>query len=142
MTRAMRFVLLLPLLAAACGGNPTAPDATATETSAGSLSVFAGTLDPNGAKFYSFTVSNSGAVTAYLASLTLVGQREALTVPVRLGIGVPRGEGCSVTASVDTSPALVTQLTTTLSAGIYCMNISDIGVLPGPAAFVIRFRYS
>jgi hypothetical protein len=69
------------------------------------------------------------------ASLTLVGHREALVFPVRLGVerrGV-RGH------RVDTSPALVPQLTTTLGAGIYCINISDIGALPGAAAFSVRF---
>ena len=136
----MPFVLLLPLLIAACGDNPTAPDDT--ETATVSPTVFEGTLDLNGSNFYSFTVSQSGSITAYLASLTLVGHREALVVPVRLGVGVPKGEGCGVTQSVDTSPALVTQLTLTLGAGIYCINISDIGALPGAAVFSIRFLHS
>jgi len=140
MTRRMPFVLLLPLLIAACGDNPTAPDDT--ETATVSPSVFEGTLDLNRSNFYSFTVSQSGSITAYLASLTLVGHREALVVPVRLGVGVPKGEGCGVTQSVDTSPALVTQLTLTLGAGIYCINISDIGALPGAAVFSIRFLHS
>jgi hypothetical protein len=48
--------------------------------------VFEGTLAQNESKFYSFTISTSGSITAYLASLTLVGHREALTVPVRLGV--------------------------------------------------------
>jgi hypothetical protein len=140
MTRRMPFVLLLPLLIAACGDNPTAPDDT--ETATVSPTVFEGALDLNGSNFYSFTVSQSGSITAYLASLTLVGHREALVVPVRLGVGVPKGEGCGVTQSVDTSPALVTQLTLTLGAGIYCINISDIGALPGAAVFSIRFLHS
>ena len=42
-----------------------------------------------------------------------------------------------MTEFVDASPALVTQLTTTLAAGIYCMNISDIGALPDAAVFSI-----
>jgi len=140
MTRRMPFVLLLPLLLGACGDNPTAPDDT--ETATVSPSVFEGTLDLNGSNFYSFTVSQSGSITAYLASLTLVGHREALVVPVRLGVGVPKGEGCGVTQSVDTAPALVTQLTLTLGAGIYCINVSDIGALPGAAVFSIRFLHS
>jgi len=142
MTRWMPFVLLLAFLTVACGDNPTSPDDTATTTAAVSPTVFEGTLDQNASNFYSFTVSQSGSITAYLASLTLVGHREALVFPVRLGVGVPKGEGCAVTVSVDTSPALVTQLTTTLGAGIYCINISDIGALPGAAAFSIRFVHS
>ena len=140
MTRRMPFVLLLPLLIAACGDNPTAPDDT--EAATVSPTVFEGTLDLNGSNFYSFTVSQSGSITAYLASLTLVGHREALVVPVRLGVGVPKGEGCGVTQSVDTSPALVTQLMLRLGTGIHCINISDIGALPGAAVFSIRFLHS
>jgi hypothetical protein len=136
----MPFVLLLPLLVAACGDSPTAPDET--ETATVSPTVFEGTLDLNGSHFYSFTVSQSGSITAYVASLTLVGHHDALVVPVRLGVGVPKGEGCGVTQSVDTSPALVTQLTLTLGTGIYCINISDIGALPGAAVFSIRFLHS
>ena len=138
----MPFVLLLPLLLGACGDSPTSPDDAATTAATVSPSVFEGTLDLNGSNFYSFTVSQSGSITAYLASLTLVGHREALVVPVRLGVGVPKGEGCGVTQSVDTAPALVTQLTLTLGAGIYCINVSDIGALPGAAVFSIRFLHS
>jgi hypothetical protein len=141
MTRWTPFVLLASLLMAACGDSPTAPDDTATTTIL-SPTVFEGTLDVKGERFYSFSVAQSGSLTAHLASLTLVGHREVLAVPVRLGVGVPRGEGCAVTEFVDASPALVTQLTTTLPAGIYCMNISDIGALPEAAVFSIRFLHS
>ena len=142
MTRWTPFVLLASLLMAACGDSPTAPDDTATTTTTVWPTVFEGTLDVKGARFYSFSVSQSGSLTAHLASLTLVGHREVLAVPVRLGVGVPKGEGCAVTEFVDASPALVTQLTTTLAAGIYCMNISDIGALPEAAVFSIRFLHS
>ena len=107
-----------------------------------SPTVFEGTLDVKGERFYSFERLAVGFATAHLASLTLVGHREALAVPVRLGVGVPKGEGCAVTEFVEASPALVTQLTTTLAAGIYCMNISDIGALPDAAVFSIRFLHS
>ena len=141
MTRWTPFVLLASFLMAACGDSPTAPDDTATTTTTVSPTVFEGTLG-EGARFYSFSVSQSGSLTAHLASLTLVGHREVLAVPVRLGVGVPKGEGCAVTEFVDAPPALVTQLTTTLAAGIYCMNISDIGGRAAWRCFSIRFLHS
>lgn len=141
MTRRMPFVLLMLLVAAACGDSPTSPDDAAT-TATVSPTVFEGTLDVNASKFYSFTVSQSGSITAYLASMTPVGRREALAIPVRLGVGVPKGEGCALTQAVDTPPSLVTQLTMTLGAGIYCVNISDTGALPGAVVFTIRFLHS
>jgi hypothetical protein len=135
-------VLLMLLFTAACGDSPTSPDDAATTAATVSPTVFEGTLELNASKFYSFTVSQSGSVRAYLASLTPVGRREALAVPVRLGVGVPKGEGCAVTQSVETPPSLVTQLSMTLGSGIYCVNISDIGALPGAVAFTIRFLHS
>ena len=140
MTRWTPFVLLASLLMPACGDSPTAPDTTSTTTT--TPTVFEGTLDLKGARFYSFSVTQSGSLNAHLASLTLVGHREALAVPLRLGVGIPKGEGCAVTEFVDASPALVTQLTTTLAAGIHCVNISDIGALPDTAVFSIRFIHS
>jgi hypothetical protein len=129
------------LTMASCGKSPTAPDdASTTSTTPRSID-FEGTLEVNGSSFYSFTVTQAGSVTGRLASLSLVGQRTALEVPLRIGIGVPRGEGCAVVDSVDTSPSLVTQLTATREAGIYCVSVADAGRLPGPAIFVIRFSY-
>jgi hypothetical protein len=57
-------------------------------------------------------------------------------------VGVPKAEGCAVTQFVDTSPALVTQLTMTLGTGIHCIDISGIGALPGAAVWSIRFVHS
>ena len=86
MTGRVSFVLLLPLLMAACGDSPTAPDDTSTVAATVSPTVFEGTLGVNESRFYSFTVSESGAITAYVASLALVGHRDALVVPVRLAV--------------------------------------------------------
>ena len=85
--------------------------------------------------------SQGGGVTVNLASLNLVGHREALTAPVRIGVGVPKGEGCGETESIETLPALVSQFFTTLESGIHCVNIADTGDLPGAAIFLIRFSH-
>lgn len=129
------------LIASGCGDNPTSPD-TSSATSVISNIVYEGTLAPNGSGIYSFTASATGNVEANLASLALVGHRDALSVPVRIGVGIPKGEGCALSQSIDTAAALVPQLTVPLTTtGIYCIGIVDIGALPGVAVFSIRFTH-
>ena len=133
-------VLLGALVTSSCGDAPTSPDETATASPTSSV-VFEGTLEQDQSRFYAFTAAQAGSVTVNLASLTLVGHREALTVPVRIGVGVPKGEGCGETESLETTPALVSQLSVTLASGIHCVNIADTGQLPGAASFLIRFSH-
>ena len=134
------FLLLCALFASSCGDSPTSPDETATTTVMSNV-VFEGMLEQEQSSFYSFTASQAGSVTVNLASLNLIGHREALTVPVRIGVGVPKGAGCGETQSVETLPALVSQFSTTLESGIHCVNITDTGQLPGTAVFLIRFSH-
>ena len=140
MTWRYAFVLLCAFIAPSCGDSPTSPDETTTTVTTSSV-VFEGTLEQEQSKFYSFTASQAGSVTVNLASLNLVGHREALIVPVRIGVGVPKGVGCGETQSVETLPALVSQFSTTLETGIFCVNIADTGQLPGAAVFLIRFSH-
>ena len=137
-----RYTLLLlgALFTSSCEDSPTSPDETATTPTASNV-VFEGTLEQDQSRFYAFTASQAGSVTVNLASLNLVGHREALTVPVRIGVGIPKGEGCGVTESIETLPALVSQFSATLESGIHCVNIADTGELPGAAIFLIRFSH-
>lgn len=141
MTARSTLVLLCALLAPSCGDDaPTSPDDTTTAAAASTV-VFEGTLEQAQSSFYSFTASQAGSVTINLASLNLVGHRDALGVPVRIGVGVPKGQGCGETASIETTPALVSQFSATLESGIHCVNIADTGQLPGAAVFLIRFSH-
>ena len=140
MTRRLTLSLLCAVFASSCSDAPTSPDDTAT-TPAASNVVFEGTLEQDQSRFYAFSASQAGSATVNLASLNLVGHREALTVPVRIGVGVPKGEGCAETESIETLPALVSQFSTTLASGIHCVNIADTGQLPGATTFLIRFSH-
>ena len=110
-----RYTLLLlgALFTSSCGDSPTSPDETTTTPTASNL-VFEGTLEQAQSRFYAFTASQGGGVTVNLASLNLLGHREVLTAPVRIGVGVPKGEGCGETESIETRAALVSQFFTTL----------------------------
>ena len=142
MTRVGAAALIAALMmSVGCDDSPTSPDAATTTTTTSSV-VFEGTLAMNGSAFYSFNISQAGIVSTNLASLVLVGHREALTVPVRIGVGIPKGEGCALAQSTDVAPALIAQLNAPLSStGIYCVGISDIGALTASAVFSIRFSH-
>lgn len=132
--------LVCAFVVSSCGDSPTSPDTATTTTTASSV-VFEGTLEQDQSSFYSFTASQAGNFIVNLASLNLVGHREALTVPVRIGVGVPKGVGCGETQSFEALPALVSQFSTNLESGIHCVNITDTGQLPGAAVFLIRFSH-
>jgi hypothetical protein len=143
-------VALALLPAIACSGLPTAATNTSTSTTttttapvstATTPTVFEGTLDPRGSAFYSFKASQAGTVTATLASVLAIGQRGALTVPLRIGVGTPAGVGCALSQFSDVTPGLTPQFSTAVAAGISCLGVVDIGDLPGPSSFAIKFTY-
>src|SRR5262245_38489796 len=139
MTR-LALLFTLTLVAFGCGSSPTSPAATTTTTtSATSLNVFEGVLSPGGSAFYSFTSYAVGPMNATFASLQLAGHHEALAAAVRLGVGTPKGEGCAASQTADLTPALISQFSATISTGIYCLSITDIGNLTGDATFQLRF---
>ena len=93
--------------------------------------------------FYSFNVGGSGGtVSINLASLSPLDKPGVLPETVQLGYGVPAGEGCDVRQAVPTAPALVSQLTETLTIGTYCASITDAGGLTEPANYSIRVTHA
>jgi hypothetical protein len=130
--------LLLSVVGAACGGSSTAPTPVTPAQTAAAPSItetFAGTLAVGGSRFYSFTVGQYGTVTVTLTRLT--GAFDPATTTVVLGFGRPAGTGCSVANTTVASPGDTPQTSNTLEAGVYCVRISDAGVLTAPAAFSI-----
>jgi len=139
-------LLLICTLSAACdntvsGPSGTASAATAATTIAPSTESFEATLATGGSTFYSFTVSTAGSVAVTLASVVQVGRPAAVATPMRIGLGTPAGEGCTISDTVDASAALKPQLTVSQPAGIHCVSIADAGQLTGPAIVSVRFTH-
>lgn len=130
-------MLLLCVTAVACvccgdsNDNPTEPTSTEPRTI-----LFSGTLQPRASRFYSYTMTSSGTVTAMLASLEQNGAPASHLL--ELGLGIPAGTGCNPTLTAMTSAMLTSQLRHDVAAGTYCVRIADTNGLPAPMNFTIR----
>lgn len=136
MTPPRCLLLCLILAMAGCGDTPTSPTDD-TVTDARLIEMFAGVIPVKGTKFYSYTVSKAGTVSAMLGSLT-TGTGAVARQSVALGIGIPAGTGCAVSQVITAPPSLVPQLTQEAVAGTYCVSIADVEGLPASLNFAIR----
>ena len=138
MTARLLLMAVVATLSAGCGDDaaPTSPtDTTPVTTSI----TYAGTLAPGGSRFYSFTNNAAGSVTAFLASVTASDSKLPMAAPLELGIGVPAGTGCATTTTQIVAPGLVSQMTVSLAAGVFCLRVADAGELRAPITFAVRF---
>jgi hypothetical protein len=133
------------LLAAACALNGSCREALQATTGPTEITLttahFSGSLAPGTARFYSFTVGEPGSLVVARASVTAATSGTPLNVSLGLGFGIPRGTGCGLIERVDASPALVAQLVQPVNPGIYCIEVADIGQVPGTVNFATRFTY-
>ena len=130
------------LLTGACGQNETGTSPSETSTSSANTQRFDAILNPRASAFFSFQVGgNGGAVSINLASLSPIYRPGALPIAVDIGYGVPVGEGCELRKSVQTAPGLTSQLTDSLTIGIYCASITDLGNLTEPVNFSMRITH-
>lgn len=139
--RIQSILLVASVLAAAAGckggSSTTSPSSTGTPASPTTSEVFSGTLSVGGTAFYSFSLPVYGTVNATL--LNIGGPGVPTSVMVNLGIGTPAGTSCNTPAATrvqaGTSTALVTA---SEQPGLYCVAVSDIGNLFGPAGFSVQ----
>ncbi len=148
-----RFILMtLPLVftAAACGGgSTTTPTTTASPTLA--TDVLAGTVGPpvSGvlqSDFKPFTVGQGGgtiSVTLTSAVETLPGGTLLTTVSMGLGVGTPTGSTCTLLngASTIAQGGSAAQLSGSVAAGSYCVQVSDVTNQVGPVAYAVAVAH-
>ena len=126
-------LLAWSIAATACGESATQTSPSAVEPS---TILFSGTLQPRSTRFYSYTLTSAGSVTALLASL----ESNGVPMPhaLELGLGIPAGTGCAVQQAARTTTALIPQLRQDAAAGTYCVRVADADGLPAPMTFTIR----
>lgn len=126
----------LVLLGVACSDDLDTPT-SATATATGPVTIlFSGTLQPRTSRFYSYTLTTAGAVSALLASVERNGVPAAN--PLEIGIGSPAGTGCAVMMSAHVSASLIPQVRHDAAVGTYCVRVADIEGLSAPTTFTIR----
>ena len=122
--------LLLPaavMITSACSNplsslfdSPTTPPAATSTTD-----TFNGTLAPNGALVFTFSVATAGTVAITLASVS-----PATTSPLGLGVGPSSNGSCTIANSTSGAMAAGSaQLSATENPGTYCVKVSDAGGL-------------
>lgn len=128
--------VVLMLVGVACSKSIETPT-SATETVAGPTTIlFSGTLQPRTSRFYSYSVTAAGLVSALLASVERNGV--PLADALEISLGSPAGTDCAVTISAQVSASLVPQLRDVAAAGTYCVRVADTEGLSAPLTFTIR----
>lgn len=133
--RALRLLFLVTPLGCLGCDEPLDPPTSPTTTTPAPI-LFVGTLQPMATRFYSYTLTSAGTITAMLASLEQHGVPAANAL--ELGIGIPAGTGCAVESPTTATPSLMPQIRQDASTGTYCVRIADRTGLPSPLNFTIR----
>jgi hypothetical protein len=113
---------------AACGGSSSTPTTPAAPTS---TETFTGTVSAGGVSFNSFTVAQTGTLTATLVSLS-----PQATITMGFGIGQPATTGCSLISADETS-RVGSVLQGTIDPGTFCVELYDIGNVQGSVDYTV-----
>ena len=142
MTRAGASAVALLALAVLSGCNRNDEPTTPTPSTGpnANVIVFSGTVAPAGSQIFSFTVGGGVPLRLSLGSLT-DANLTPLPQSLRLTFGIPQGTGCSGLQTVVTPATLATQISAMLSAGTYCVGVTDVGQLPVSATFGVRIVF-
>jgi hypothetical protein len=135
--RKMLLVLGAVLGATACGntGDVTTSTPTTPTVAAATTEMFSGTVDVKGSDVKSFNVVASGG--QLLVILTAAGPPS--TISMVLGLGMYSNPTCTLltNGSIITPAGANPQLSGTVSAGSYCVQISDAGNQTEPVAYSV-----
>ena len=126
MRRFLWFVLAIAVPAAACSNsNASSLASTIAPTPTVVTEMFTGTVIVGGSDAHPFTVTVSGGQINVI--LTAAGPPP--TIYMGLGVGTPSGSSCTLLsgASTATPAGTIAQLTGTITAGSYCVQVFDIG---------------
>jgi hypothetical protein len=100
-------------------------------------SIFSGTLAVGETRVHTFPAAASSSAQATLASLTNAAG-DLVASPVTLAIGTPTDSGCTPIATAAAHPAFVSQVSATVSSGLYCVSVSDSGNLGDSVKYSVR----
>ena len=145
---ALAALLLVSTAGAACKKSATSPTTTTTTTTTTTVAAasntdnFSAVVAVGGIVSYPFTVGDYGTVNANITSVT--GTGVPTTVQMRLGMGTISDDGSCATSTaqlVRPSTTATAQITTTFTAGTYCVMVQDVGNLFRPATVAFNVAH-
>ena len=140
---ALTIAVVVALAAVACGGADSTTATTPTVTTGPSTQLFEGQLSVGGSAFYSFTVTTTGLANVMLASVTTTTTPgTSSSVVLGLALGTPIGTDCQITSAVPAAAGLTSQLVNSLTPGVYCARVYDLGNLRSAVNFAIRIVHT
>jgi hypothetical protein len=128
----LALVLALALGASGCDNGDTTTTPTPTDPAPTVTETFAGTLTPNGAAVFTFSVAATGSVTATLRNVLPNN-----AVQVGVGLGSWNGVLCQILLSNDRAQQDTTVTGQVNAVGTLCARIYDVGQLTTPTTFEI-----
>jgi hypothetical protein len=136
---AHRLTLALLLTAAACNNGSSSPALTATPTPTVITETFNGTVHIGSSDFNPFTVTQAGTV-----NITLTVAGPPPTIFMGLGVGTPSGSTCALISGGTTiTPAgTAAQLSGTIAAGAYCVQVYDVGNQVGDVTYTVTVAHT
>lgn len=132
--------LALPVLLSGCNKTDTST-APSTPSTAVTISVYAGPLDPGGFTTYIVTLDADSTLQVNLAGEQLADPIRTVSVPLQIDISNWDGINCTALDSVVTEPRLTAQLQRFLKTGTYCVKVSDPGTLTQTVGAVVKIAY-
>jgi hypothetical protein len=128
--------LVMALATVACDNGSS----TATTTSPSPLTTetFSGTVNVGGSDFHNFTATQSGTV-----NVTLNAAAPPSTIFMGLGVGTPSSSTCALLAgsTMNTQAGTTPQLSGTLDAGTYCVELYDVGNETTPVTYTVTVAH-
>ena len=134
-----RAVLLAVAVVAIVAMSACANDAlttTPTYTPCPCTDGFSGTLSKNGAFSHTFTITNLGAVTASLVTLS---PNTAQIVGLQLGVW--NGVSCTAASSTDAATTGSSITLNASSAGTLCVRLYDVGFISEPVLYQLQVTH-
>ena len=127
--------LLIMVTGVACDKTPE----TTTQPSVPVITdTFSGTVAIGGSSAHNFTVTQPGKV-----EVTLTTAGPPPTIFMGLGVGVPIPSACTLlsgaSANVQAGPAA--QLSGTVSAGAFCLQVYDVGNQAAPITYTVTVSH-
>jgi hypothetical protein len=136
-------VILIAVAAiAGCGSNTSNPLTTTAPTPTVVTETFTGQIGQNGTAVYSFTVTNTGY--SLLAGYTSITPASVTALGLGIGAWDPTSMTCGLNQiQNDASHSGSTAVSSTASAGAYCVRVYDAGNVAAnvTASFTIQVEH-